>query len=236
MPHRRFFRRRVFTALFCALFILAGHALPCLAADAGAKEKDAPLRVKVVDIKGTKVRLPIPDGFEEMQREDHPETYDWMKNVYSDSLELIFLINSDDKKKLSENKNINFKYGMLFTPSSQLMTNKINKKNSNYALNGFTEYIQEYIINYNKDAINEKRSELEYFYIFKNDKSASVLFISKEKEAGYKSKECFSRSFFVINNNVLLMTLYHDVYDDDGVKSISHEIRAYMEKMERSNY
>ena len=75
-----------------------GFAMQECRASETSPDPDTPLRVKMVEIKGTKVRLPIPDGYEEMRREDSPHLYDWMVDIATlgRRIPLAYLINSSD--------------------------------------------------------------------------------------------------------------------------------------------
>jgi len=94
-----------FLPLFLLLTVFLSLAAPqCLALEA-PPDLATPLRVKIVEIKGAKVRLPIPDGYEEMLSKDEGVLiYAWMmvNATGGGRIPLAYFINSSDKKKFKK--------------------------------------------------------------------------------------------------------------------------------------
>ena len=225
-----------FRMLFALLFVLS--LMPsCRAADAPT-EKDTPLCVKNVVIKGAKVRLPIPDGYEEMQREDDPETYDWMKEVNSDdgTLPLAYLIHSDDKARLKNGEDVNLRYGFAIADESSwdavVISDTIKKGDRAY----FTQYIKD--INDGANELSQKAGEdlYDWKYIHSGLKTISWLSVSQNKINVRKFKGARTGSFIIVDHKTIIVCLYFKVYTDNDIYQLTNTTVSYLKKIDRAHF
>ena len=232
LPH---YCRLTFVLAF-ALIILSAQTSQCQGTEGGALKKDTPLKVKIVDIRGTKVRLPIPDGYEEMKREDHPETYDWMKDITSPPdrmLQLVFLINSEDKIKLREDATFEFRCGFAISRCNQW--DAVIEENSMIHTRGyFKEFIKDLVEGANELRKNDGEIKQEYRYIHNGIKTISALVIDYKNIKKYRSS--FTLSYMILDKKVAEYTLYKKIYDTDDIIQIKNITLNFLKKIDKGSY
>ena len=218
---------RNFIVFFLSLALFLFLAATCLAADAPSG-KEIPLRVKNVEIKKVKVRLPIPDGYEEMQREDHPERYDWMVEAVAgdDMLPLAFFINSEDKANLKRGEKVNLRYGFAFSDKSfwdaVIFGNTIEQDRA---------YFEKYI-----NFLSEGEELYDYQIIYNALKSISFSCISKEKIPNEPFKKARTESYVILDHKVVAMCLYKKAYTTDDIEELTRMTVSYLEKIDQGQF
>lgn len=228
------FRRSFLYALLMAAFLAAPLASPCRAAQF-SPVREGFLRVKNVEIKGVKVRFPIPDGYEEMQREDHPVVYDWMTEfVFREKhLPVALFINSSDKAQLKKDKRTNFRYGMAFSDDdfwdAIIFGNTMNKSVRKY----FENYILEL-----SSGINELRRksggiEYDWEYMHSGRKTISSFNIGNRNASGEEYKNAFTRSYIVLNSKIVAVCMYKDVYTYTDVDDLKQSTLSYLKMIDK---
>ena len=237
MRHVCFSLLKKSTAFALAVFLMAS-ALPCVIhAKGAAPDEGNRLQVKNVIIKGTKVRLPIPEGYEEMRREDDPERYDWMVGLNSDeeSLPLAYLINSEDKATLKRGERVNLRYGFAYAHDHSW--DAVIASNS---LLYDREYFKKYIKELRQGIAELDRADGEdpkiWGYIYDGRKSISYFWVSRNKAKGKNYKYLGTKSFVVLDRKVAIVVLYLRGYEDSDVAALKKITIEYLEKIDRGRF
>ena len=198
---------------------------------------DAPLRVKEVEIKGVKVRLPIPDGYEEMQREDHPETYDWMVKVTEGigQQPLAYLINAADREALRSDPGVNIRFATAAADDDSwdaVIKEDSMERDREY----FIEYVKDIWEGFNEVAREENRIERDYVGIYDGKKSVSALYIGKNKLINKKYKSGLSISFIVLDKKVVEFTFFHKIFFQNDSFQLIHTTLNYLKNIDQGCY
>lgn len=218
------------------------ESLPSVSISQGAGDASAiktPLRTKEAEIRGTKIRLPIPDGYEEMQREDYPETYDWMVKTHTHDwiLPLLFLINSEDKAFLKQGKLVaDLRYGLLFSEKAYWDA-VIGDEQLEYFRTTMKKYAETIAERVDESFQKENRMPMTRSLLHEGKKSVSFLAVTQEKEP----KEFFHGaancpSYFVVDKKVVEAMFWRDAYDDPKIEDFKKDMLHYLKKIDSGNY
>ena len=221
---------------FLPFFLLLAGFLSLAASECWAMETSsdphAPLQVKMVEIKGAKVRLPIPDGYEEMRREDSPRIYDWMVDTaaFDGRIPLAYFINSMDKKKLKKDDE-RIRYSIVFADHAYY-----NIKSREYALEG---ELRSFLFSYIKDMIDIINSvekefnnhEFENKSVDVHSRSFSFVFKRKMQKDGIQGLEAMAWSFILLDRKIVEVHFYQ--FDHEGSEVRGNRVYNYLKKIDR---
>ena len=212
-----------------------GLAMPECRASEASSDPDTPLRVKMVEIKGAKVRLPIPDGYEEMRREDSPHLYDWMVDIATlgRRIPLAYLINSSDRKKIKKDDE-RIRYSIAFTDS---VYNGITICEHNLEIDmRFTlyRYVSDMldIINPVEREFNKPEFKLDKTHI--NKRSFVLKFTRKRKNNDSQNLEAMIWSFILLDTKIVEVHFYQ--FDHEESDAHGSGAYNYLKKIDRGHF
>ena len=196
------------------------------------------LRVKMVEIKNTKVRLPIPDGYEEMRREDHPGYYSWMVSVTLDETmqPLAYFINSEDKALLQQGKDVNLRYGFAFSDESFWDAVIWRNRMDGDVRQHFVEYIRDGCDGVNEIARKENRELYDWNYIHSGKRSIAYYWLSKNKILEEKYRRLRIGSYIVLDRKIVGVSLYIKVKDDDDIALLRAITTSYLTAIDQGRF
>lgn len=227
----------LFFIFMVVLSVTAIFVPASLAADALSGE-EAPLRVKHVEIRGVKIRLPIPDGYEEMRREDHPETYDWLVKTNSDEiiLPLAYLINSEDKTTLSQGAPIvGLRYGVA--RSEKLYWGDcIDDERLDYFKTLVKDFVRAVAKRVDDVGASKNTVPMDRSLLHEGKKSMSFLNVMQGNWPGFFYKTAYCKSFIVADKKIVEVTLWRDAYKDIEIQALIDDALFYLKKIDNSKY
>ena len=194
------------------------------------------LRMKDVEIRGRKVRLPIPVDYEEMRQEDAPLVYDLVVKLNSKEngrTLLAALIHSKDKALLQQGKDVELRYGAAF--SSSLFGGAVMDKHQYiYFRERFVDYVKE-INDGANDAREEGESVYEWEYIYKGDRSVSSMTIDR---SGVEAGQCMTlitESYAIIDKKIIGIYLCYCAKDEAAVAAYTNEMVEYVRYIDQDH-
>ena len=218
-----------------ALFLAASVLCSCWGEEPALRPGEWPENIKIVEIRGKTVRFPIPDGYEEMRREDHPDIYDWMVEVTGgdDMKALAFLIHSEDKSRLQRGEEVEIRHGFAYASDSFWdadMTGSIIWPYRAY----FEKYIHDLCEGANEVALRKGENLYDWRYIYNGRKCISYFRIARNRLKDKDFWDFATKSFVVLDHKVVVVTLYAPAWARADVERLEKETEDYLRRMDRS--
>jgi len=213
-------RLRIAIFCFCAalcvvLLVPAQHGWCAEAKERYIKKlgvSDGYINLKV---DGEKVRIPLPEGYEEFSKEDYPEIYNYYYGpVWSNlAVQLGGFINSIDNKRKSD---IHIRPRVFFIDIERVY---FSHRLSASAFKNEMNHLKQY----------ESNNKFKKLYIYEDDISFSELRIRNEKT---KNKSvAYTNSYFLFKKIIFTIRFYTFDKSINSAESLANETKKYIMKL-----
>jgi len=180
-----------------------------------------------LEVDGRKLDIPLPDGYEPMSPEKYPDLYEYLfeTSEESENIPLCFLVNSEENATIQDGELVN--KIILIEILYDFIPKRVSEKTFEEEVNTIKSNHEEFK-EWKKLA---KRPDYSSYYIYEDSTSIARINIEDEVSSDRKYRIGYSRAWILIEDIVISISFYEDIYTDDNIHSLKKTTLSYIRKL-----